>query len=104
MDFPTREKAGSGRTFAGKDFIMNLKSNGFKSSGPGRNRGVVLEHARVPFVGARVKRWSPGHGDNGLQGTIVGFTLPGDPNPRHEAWEAVIMWPGRRKTKEYVTY
>lgn len=69
-----------------------------------KKRGVILEHARVPFIGARVKRWAPGFGDNGEQGVVVGFGLPGEPNPAHEAWESDILWPGKRKTREYVTY
>lgn len=76
----------------------------FKSKSPGKKRGVILEHARVPFVGARVKRWAPGQGDNGVQGTIIGLVLPGEPNPKQEAWNVEIMWPGKVKTTEYVTY
>lgn len=83
---------------------MNRRPNGFRSGGPGKNRGVVLEHARVPFIGARVKRWAPGHGDNGTLGTIIGFKTPGEPDPTHEAWNVDILWPGKVKTTEYVTY
>jgi len=76
----------------------------FKSMRPKKGRGAVLEHSRVPFVGARVKRYAPGHGDNGTLGTIVEMVLPGEPDPGHEAWNVVILWPGKVKTTEFVTY
>jgi hypothetical protein len=83
---------------------MSRKPNGFKSGGPGKIRGAVLEHSRIPYIGARVKRWAPGHGDNGMQGVIIGFRMLGEPDPKHEAWRVDIMWPGKVKTTEYVTY